>query len=956
MTRQLRGGIAALVTTTIFGVLLLSFTSGQPTGERAKARGPGNPVAFTGEAAVLLLTFGLKDKEASDWNGSIEVTGAKLLGLEIVRGNPKAKVTGSTFALKTFLGKKAKKEGVTQPILRVRLDSAENASVKVTTSKGTFTLNLADVPEGQKANFLEEQVSVLHGLGTVLLTDSETEDDYPAMANAPDGTVWLVYNEYQKGKPYVLERVLAGNFDDLVPTGNGDQVRMKHFDGKTFSPCLDVTEPGLTIWRPTVTVGKTGVVTIAWAQQFGDNWEICYRHYTPSAKKDGEGKFSDVTRLTNNPGSDFHVVAASDQNGEPWLAWQSWRDGNFQIAVANLAKNQTKVITQAKANHWAPAIAANSKGNVYVAYDTYEKRNYDVHLQVLGTNSTKTVPVAQSARFEARPALAVDGQDRLWIAYEDGDEQWGKDFSTNMFRKIGFEENPGSPLYEDRSIRVKCLAEGKVQQLATSLEKAFPKKTLNRSHPRLALDADGGLWLVYRQHPLALGTGEVWNSYAARFDGKKWSSPRQFSGSANLLDNRPAVVAFENGILAVYSGDQRTKTLDRQQSDLSAAVVSAPGKVCPPELIPDQTPKAEMKDVHPNETADTARIRAFRMDHNGQKLYLYRGEFHRHTEYSSHRDGDGTLEDSFRYGLDAGSLDWMGNGDHDNGNHHEFMWWQIQKFTDLMNNPPHFTGVLTYERSNKFPNGHRNVILPKRGIRPLPRGSLIGTEDKGTPDTKLLYAYLKHFGGMCSSHTSATGMGTDWRDNDPVVEPVVEVYQGHRHNYEHPGAPRSATEKTNIGGWEPKGFVWNAFAKGYKLGFQASSDHVSTHMSYGVCLTDNPTRQGIIDAFKKRHSYAATDNIILEVRSGPQLMGDIFTSAKQPTLEIAIQGTAPVSKVHVLRNMKYVYTEEPKEKDVKLRYTDMDAKAGETNFYYVRVEQTDGNLAWASPMWITYRP
>ena len=60
---------------------------------------------------------------------------------------------------------------------------------------------------------------------------------------------------------------------------------------------------------------------------------------------------------------------------------------------------------------------------------------------------------------------------------------------------------------------------------------------------------------------------------------------------------------------------------------------------------------------------------------------------------------------------------------------------------------------MTYERSVVFPNGHRNVIMPRRGIRPLPRGELPGTAEEGTPDTKTLYAYLKHFGGMCASHT-----------------------------------------------------------------------------------------------------------------------------------------------------------------------------------------------------------
>ena len=160
---------------------------------------------------------------------------------------------------------------------------------------------------------------------------------------------------------------------------------------------------------------------------------------------------------------------------------------------------------------------------------------------------------------------------------------------------------------------------------------------------------------------------------------------------------------------------------------------------------------------------------------------------------------------------------------------------KIQKTTDLFQNPPTFVAALTYERSVVYPNGHRNVMMPKRGIRPLPRGELPGTAEKGTPDTKMLYAYLKHFGGICSSHTSGTNMGTDWRDNDPTVEPVVEIYQGHRHNYEHLDAPRAATKATKIGGYEPAGYLKNAWRRD-TLGFQSSSDHISTHMSYGMVL------------------------------------------------------------------------------------------------------------------------
>ena len=42
----------------------------------------------------------------------------------------------------------------------------------------------------------------------------------------------------------------------------------------------------------------------------------------------------------------------------------------------------------------------------------------------------------------------------------------------------------------------------------------------------------------------------------------------------------------------------------------------------------------------------------------------------------------------WRYALDAAALDWIGNGDHDNGGGKEYTWWLIQKTTDLYSQPP----------------------------------------------------------------------------------------------------------------------------------------------------------------------------------------------------------------------------------------------------------------------------
>lgn len=317
----------------------------------------------------------------------------------------------------------------------------------------------------------------------------------------------------------------------------------------------------------------------------------------------------------------------------------------------------------------------------------------------------------------------------------------------------------------------------------------------------------------------------------------------------------------------------------------------------------------------------------------------------------------------FRYAIDAAGFDWIGNGDHDNGAGREYSWWLTQKFTDAYTVKDRFTGMFTYERSVSYPHGHRNVMFAKRGVRTLPR---LAEEDKDkrvggihADDTKMLYRYLKELDGICAMHTSATGMGTDWRDGDPQVEPIVEIYQGDRMSYEMEGAPRAGYEAksgkkpVNIAGWFPKGFVNLALAQGHRLGFQSSSDHFSTHISYMIVLAEKNDRAAILAAVKKRHVYAATDNIICDIHSGDHIMGDEFKVTAAPSLKIHIIGTGPIAAIDILKNSQVVETIKPGKQEYQGTWTDPNPSEG-TRYYYIRVQQADDELAWTSPMWIEY--
>src|SRR5437868_14685527 len=83
---------------------------------------------------------------------------------------------------------------------------------------------------------------------------------------------------------------------------------------------------------------------------------------------------------------------------------------------------------------------------------------------------------------------------------------------------------------------------------------------------------------------------------------------------------------------------------------------------------------------------------------------------------------------------------------------------------------------------------------------------------------------------------------------------------------------------------------------------QASSDHVSTHVSYACILAEDFSRKGLVEAMKKRHTYAATDNIVMDVRMGALgMMGDEVRTAR-PGLDVVVLGTGPIDRVEVIRS------------------------------------------------------
>ena len=857
------------------------------------------------------LTLGLTDADPADWSGSIEVSGGRLAALHQARFDVDDKLTAAagSWVCHTrrsavhdprdwFVGAKhvvptsmtAPKGAMIPNALLAGIESGNEVRVK--TAQGAFRFSPGSIRYGVPAKFLDGRVQVERLPQPVNLTASDqTENDQPAVSDA-----WVAWVAY------------GGEKETLVAGRRDGSARQTIASGEFSHPSL-----------------AGGYLAVS--MRAGDTWKVAVSRLR-------DNRWGSLETISSG-GPDLLPAATLDSNGKPWVVWQGFRDGRSRILSRRLDGTETAVSANTS-DAWMPSIAAGPNGSMHFAWDAYDGGVFNVYYRQSGRPMQRVLP---SARYQGNASVACDASGGVWLAWEEAGPNWGKD--TGFLAR----DPRGTALYEDRSARLIKLGGGGV---------ALPAGV---ETPKLLAAPGGGLWLLMRRRNIKLQPvfspslqrdrvqqQSMWDYAVAGLDSNGWTEPISLPLSDGRNTMRAAVTVDGGRVIAAWNSDGRTFATPYPyvKNNVMTAEVAGVELHGAPKLQPID-PQPSTPPIHPAEAANIARMRA---------RGLLRGDMHRHTDISFDGDLDGGVLEFYRYMIDAAGMDYGALTDHHAGDNKEFFWWVLQKHAKMFYYPGRFTPLFAYERSLRFPNGHRNLIWSKEGVHALPTTD---AEEKGTEGAARLYAYLRQSGGLAMSHTSATLMGTDWRDNDPQLEPLVEIYQGDRTSAEYEGAPRAPKASdpfSQPGGYNPQGFVWNAWAKGYKLGVQSSSDHSSTHMSYAVLFTGDRTREGILKAIAARHAYAATDNIVLDVRSGAHMQGDIFGAAGRPRLEIRVEGTAPVEQVDVIRNNRIVFSSKPGKASVQLRYEDSDPPAGE-RYYYVRVQQRDGQMAWSSPMWMS---
>jgi hypothetical protein len=559
-----------------------------------------------------------------------------------------------------------------------------------------------------------------------------------------------------------------------------------------------------------------------------------------------------------------------------------------------------------------------------------------VHTGISRGDSGGGGPISLSATPLRRPQFLRGGK---WFLYENV-------------------ETPGYRVSEETMRRVVVAKEERGKFLSPKNYAAASPLWQHAESATAAFDDKDRLWVAYLRPRLPTAGWEVW---LTGWTGSAWVPPIPVS-TRKGMNRRPGLVLDGNRAIVCFQADDRPdgwRDIDKTKDATSGVfLVSVPlpdASAVPHELEPlvaNPAPweAAEIRkrfgDDHPVKRETTV---------VGEKMTLLFGDLHSHSDASvCDRLQNGSADDVYAMQRDFLNLRFACLTDHAE-DMHPYLWNRQAKLARANEVPGSFTTFLGFEWTSgydpekpKGTYGHRNVIL---GDLRFPKWwSPRGGQTPAQLWTELRAANA-NFVTIPHQLADTGNVPTDWSFTDEIAQPVAEIFQV-RGSYEAPGEPRVGKKAKA----SEDHFLQGALKKGIVIGVIASPDHGGGVGKACVWAKEN-SREAILDALRARRTYGTTGaRIALEVRVGGHFMGEKSADGASGPVTVEVKARCPndVAKVSICRGGTWVHAETPTSREFEFTWTDNDAPAGR-KWYYVRVEQKDGELAWSSPVWLGAR-
>lgn len=356
--------------------------------------------------------------------------------------------------------------------------------------------------------------------------------------------------------------------------------------------------------------------------------------------------------------------------------------------------------------------------------------------------------------------------------------------------------------------------------------------------------------------------------------------------------------------------------------------------------------------------------------------HVYWGSLH---EESPRYDCKDDAESALRYFRDDQCLQFFATSSFDTAQETSIEQWKniSAQVTDF-NEEDRFTTMLGINWMGSAPSeGLRHLIYFKDN-KPLLRR-------KDTKSNSLKKIYKTHTSKeilSIPSMTMANGIHFNFENFSPDHERVVEIYNswGSSECLAKDGNTRPITSTKNYTE-NSDGSIRSALNKGCRFGFCAGgfddrgiyralydSDQKQYSAGRTAILAPTHSRDMLMQALHARRCYATTGHhIVINITIASTPMGGEVTIIEKPGLaynrhiKADISGTSDIAEILIVRNGEPLAKEMPMKAQYTLAFDDMTdihsiaiKNDNQTPFvyYYLRITQKDGHIAWTSPIWI----
>jgi hypothetical protein len=753
-------------------------------------------------------------------------------------------------------------------------------------------------------------------------------------------------------------------------TGGREQIYLSTYRGQWSSGSPLAGAAG-RLESPVIACAPGGTPMAVWVKLEENRWKLVSSAYSA-------GRFGAPVRVPSGRGKAANPDLAAGAEGDYWLTWESYYQGRFKVLLVHYANGKwgrPLEVTDGISNAYSPALAVDASGaKVWVAYTAVEgNKQYSIYLKSLDIGSrslSSPIAIAIGGRLTHRPNLnkypsvACDSQGRVWVAYER-DSLRGRRGATDDRPNV-----TGGPHMGARDCSVVCYQSGQLHQVAAVPPNPNGRDVLagaNDHYPTLLQDPGGRMWVFSRDS--VSKPQPPWNLRASCLNGRSgWTAPSSLLDSFPLGRlSRPAVAftTADTMWVAWQSDNLFLGVMANEQTNIRVARIEVPAadpQAGAPLLEPTT---ADAGDRTGTELGVRPWIERRQTTEGNTRYTLLYGNLHEHTLLSRcWMDGsDGISDDDYRYGRDVEGYDFVGLTDHgfDLG---EYEWRKTIRAAEFYNDPPYYIGVCGYEWTKSgltvpgptipLSSGHRNIFFASAKDAGKFVSSVGQVYECNLPESDTMAKVWqilrakKITDAITIPHHPADRQHTmDWNVHDPHYQSVVEIFQC-RQSAEYAGCPRDTAGVQGC-------YVQDALARGYKMGFIASGDHNSMGVGLAAIWVKEVSPRGIIEALLARRCYATTgDKIFLDFRVDGHLMGEEYRSPGPPHLTARIECVSPIKEIVVFKNNRVLVNISGallgSRTSYDLEYVDKDF--GASSYYYLRVIQDDGEIGWASPVWV----